>query len=242
MEDMEIEKFFEALCSLDEDVVLEVSEEDASKEKKQNDYCGMLDKSFPEPALAHYWRDREDRILWIEDKIDEDIIGVARNIVRWNHEDKDIPIEKRKPIKLYINSPGGLLTPTFAVCNAILLSKTPIWAINMHEAASAAALIFACCHRRVAMPYAYFLLHLGAGGTYGTYQQSKAQQEDYNHQIESLIGIFKKRLNLNDELEKEFDTHIDGEWYLYMDITDESKQNARRFNLVTDEIDNLIWE
>ena len=103
-----------------------------------SEFQKMTNLSFPEPAIANYWRDHGDRIIWIDDEIKEDIIGLARNILRWNIEDAGVPVEKRVPIRLYINSPGGLLTPTFAVCDAIKMSATPIWAINMHEAASAA--------------------------------------------------------------------------------------------------------
>ena len=228
MED-EVKEFMEVIST----------EEDLNEEVKK-EFEGLSGLNLPEPSLVHYWRDHGRRVIWIDSAIEEDIIGLARNIVRWNYEDRYIPVEEREPIKLFINSPGGVLIPTMAVCDAILSSTTPVYGINMHEAASAAAFIFICCHRRVAMPNAYFLLHLGSGGTGGTFQQSRAQQEDYNHHMNAVISMLEKRLNIDDT--EEFERLIDGEWYLYMDTTDGSKSDARRFNLITDEDPTMFWK
>ena len=216
-----------------------ISEEELQPVAEVDEFRGLTGVSLPEPSLVHYWRDHHNRVIWIDDEIKDDIVGVARNIVRWNWEDRNLPIEDRIPIKLYINSPGGLLIPTLAVCDAILASKTPVIGINMHEACSSAAFIFICCHYRMAMPNAYFLLHLGSGGTCGTFQQSRAQQEDYNHKMSAVISMLTKQLKIEDT--EEFERLIDGEWYLYMDTNDGSKSDARRFNLITSEDPTILW-
>ena len=217
-----------------------ISTEEIPIEEVKKEFEGLSGLNLPEPSLVHQWRDHGRRVIWIDSAIEGDIIGLARNIVRWNYEDRDIPVEEREPIKLFINSPGGVLIPTMAVCDTIISSTTPVYGINMHEAASAAAFIFICCHRRVAMPNAYFLLHLGSGGTGGTFQQSRAQQEDYNHHMNAVISMLEKRLDIDDK--EEFERLIDGEWYLYMDTTDGSKSDARRFNLITDEDPTMFWK
>lgn len=222
-------------------VVEDVDANVETVETTDSEFNKMTNLAFPDPAIVHYWREHSDRVIWIDDKIEDDIIGVARNIIRWNNEDKGLPVEERKPIKLYINSPGGLLVPTFAVCDVIRMSKTPVWAINMHEACSAAALIFICCHRRAALPNAYFLLHLGSGGSCGTFQQTRAQQADYDHKINQMIELFKTSLGIDNEDAEEFEKNIDGEWYLYMDTNDNSRSDARRYNLITDEVTDLCW-
>ena len=231
MEDeIQIEKLLE---------IVQEEKENAEREDALNKkHSQMINVSLPDPAIANYWRDRADRIVWIEDEITDDITGVARNIIRWNREDEGIPVEERTPITIYFNSPGGQLLPTFAVCDVIRMSKTPIHGINMHEAASAAAMIFSCCHRRAACPNAFFLLHLGSGGCVGTYQQTRAQQEDYNHKIEQMTRLYKEALSLTDC--DEFDKLIDSEWYLYADVDDGSHSDARRYNLITDDISTLL--
>lgn len=203
-------------------------------------YCGMENVSFPEPSLAHYWHERSNRVIWLDCQIEEDIVGIARNILYWNHEDEGLLIEQRKPIKIYICSPGGLLIPTLAVCDVILKSKTPVWAINLQEACSAAALIYICCHRRAACERAYFLFHLGSGGTKGTYQQTRAQQEDYNHKIEQMIKLLKERMEITEDKEDSFAQYIEGEWYMYADVNDKSRTDARYYNVITDNIDDLL--
>ena len=47
-------------------------------------------------------------------------------------------------------------------------------------------------------------------------------------------------MKITSEQEDEFENLIDGEWYLYMTDTDESSvHNARKFNIVTEEIKSL---
>lgn len=52
--------------------------------------------------------DNEQRRIYLNCEIDENIVDSAvYHILRYNRLDKDIPIEDRIPIKIYINSPGG---------------------------------------------------------------------------------------------------------------------------------------
>ena len=221
-----------------ERIMKELDEEEKQKnEKFGGDVVGL---SLPEPSTVIYWRDYAERAIYLEDEITSETVGMVNRILRWNNEDAGIPIEKRKPIKIYINSPGGLLYTSFAICDAIKASKTPVYGINLHECASGAALIFSSCHKRVAMPNAFFLFHLGSGGTFGTYRQSKAQQVDYDHKIDQMKALLK--LNLNVDNPAEIDELIDGEWYLYMDVNDGSHSDARHYNLITHEYDELFGE
>ena len=211
---------------------------DAMQSQERYDGCANL--SLPEPSIVHYYRSHAKRIIWLEDDINEDSIVIVNNIIAWNIEDAGKPIEDRKPIKIYINSPGGNLNECLAICDAIRMSETPVYTINLNMAASAAAAIFMCGHRRVAMPSAQFLIHLGSGGTMGTYQQTKSQQKNYEATIQTFKGILREQMKITSEQEDEFENLIDGEWYLYMTDTDESSvHNARKFNIVTEEIKSL---
>lgn len=91
-------------------------------------------------------------------------------IIDINREDAEaeIPPEERKPIRLYINSPGGDITEGFALVSAIELSKTPVWTINVGQWCSMAFLIGITGHKRLSMPNMTFLMHEGmsfAGGS-----------------------------------------------------------------------------
>ena len=134
---------------------------------------------LPDPELATYYKDLDNRILWIDDEINEYSLEYARLILRWNDEDKKKKPEKRKPIKLLFFSPGGDLDVNNTLIDVISLSKTPIWGINMGRCASAAAFIFLSCHKRFMLPNGYFLFHQGSGTFSGSYLEVCAQMQDY---------------------------------------------------------------
>jgi len=200
----------------------------------------VKDLTLPDPRYVEYFKNEAARNIYLEEDIDESSIGIVNSIIEWNTNDDllELPAEQRRPIKIYINSSGGLLEESFAICDAILMSKTPVYTINIGRAMSAAALIFLCGHKRIAAPSAQFLLHLGCGGTGGTYQQTKAQQKNYDMMIHNMKNIAMSRLdNIDGET---FENLIDTEWYLYMmDQDPDSIHNARRYNLITEEMTSL---
>lgn len=56
------------------------------------------------------FEDLENRRIYINCDIDENVIDSAvYHIFRYNRIDKDVPAENRKPIIIYINTPGVLL-------------------------------------------------------------------------------------------------------------------------------------
>ena len=97
-----------------------------------------------------------------------------------------IPIEDRRPIRLYINSPGGDVTEGFALVSAIELSKTPIWTINMGEWCSMAFLIGITGHKRLSLPNMTFLMHEGtsfAGGSASKMQDRAKFDERFQCEV-----------------------------------------------------------
>lgn len=109
--------------------------------------------------------DLEDRKLYLNFGIDEAVIdSIVYHILRFNALDKDIPVEERKPIKLYINSPGGAVSDGWGLIDAILTSKTPVYTINLALCASMGFLIFLAGDKRYSMPHAEFLMHDGSTG------------------------------------------------------------------------------
>lgn len=97
-------------------------------ERKQNDSV------LPNPALYSYYKNLNNRVIWLNDEIyRESIVPLVKNIIFWNKEDEDnkISISDRKPIKIMINSYGGEIDATFQMIDIIKLSKTPIYTYNM---------------------------------------------------------------------------------------------------------------
>lgn len=92
---------------------------------------------------------------------------LVKKIMMINRMDQDIPPEDRKPIILYINSPGGEVNEGFALVSAIELSKTPVWTVNVGEWCSMAFLIGITGKRRFSLPYMTFLMHEASGFSMG---------------------------------------------------------------------------
>lgn len=195
-------------------------------------YCSIEGKSYPDSKTVNYWKEKDNRFLFIFEEITESHLSIVKWILYYNQQDNlnSIPVLERKPIKIFINSIGGYLDIAFAICDAILLSKTPVYGINIRECSSAAALIYAHCHKKFAYPHSFFLLHLGSGGTIGTFQQSKAQMENWEMTIKEMKAMFIKQLNLYNC--QDFEDLINTEWYLYTSNFVNDKHKAMNYNLV----------
>ena len=168
--------------------------------------------ALPDPTLLQYYIDQQNRIVWLEGEVDGSCIEIAKQIIKWNAEDKDTEVKKRKPIKLFAFSPGGDLDVHNALVDVIKLSKTPVYGINIGLAASAACFVFMSCHKRYALKNSYFLLHQGsAENINGTFAQVVAAVEDYQTKIEQLFKYILENSKIpKDELEE----RIYGEWYM----------------------------
>ncbi|MBQ3292965.1 ATP-dependent Clp protease proteolytic subunit [Candidatus Saccharibacteria bacterium] len=96
------------------------------------------------------------------------IMRMVEDIMEINRYDakQDTPPKERKPIRLYINSPGGSTSEGFSLLSAIELSKTPIYTINIGQWSSMAFLIGISGHKRFSLPHMRFLMHEGYAGAY----------------------------------------------------------------------------
>lgn len=166
---------------------------------------------LPAPELVGYYQDEQDRILWIEEEIREDLFEISKLILRYNKEDKDIPVEQRKPIKIFINSPGGDLDATLAFIGLVGLSKTPVWTIDAGWAFSAAGLILMSGHKRFALPNTECLIHSGSGGVQGTYEQNVEQMKNYKALITKMRDFILEQTKIDPKLFKKNSTK---DWYI----------------------------
>ena len=131
----------------------------------------------------------------------------------WNQYDNDynIPIEKREPIKIYIDSCGGSLTDTFTIIDAIKMSKTPVWTIAVGCAYSGGFFSFISGHKRIAYPRASFLFHEGSTSNGGTSSQFENYTAFYKKQLEQLKEVTLENTNITED---EYDKiHKDDIWF-----------------------------
>lgn len=169
---------------------------------------------LPDPAMLMFYKELADREIWLDASIDIDTLEISKIILHFNKMDAGVPVEERKPIKIFIYSYGGEVSACFNVIDTIAMSKTPVYTYNMGIAMSAAFLILIAGHKRFATKRAVGLIHSGSGGTQGTYEQTEAQMKDYKHAVSVMREFILERTNIDQKL---LTKNKSTEWYLYKD-------------------------
>jgi ATP-dependent Clp protease protease subunit len=171
---------------------------------------------LPSPELLTYYKNIEHRVIWLDSSVDDMWLEYEKQIIEWNREDKNVPIEERNPIKLMFFSYGGQIDINYSFIDLIQQSKTPIWGVNMGQACSAACFIFISCHKRLTMPRSSFLIHQGGvdGGFSGTYEQVVASIMEYQRQVSELGEYLLENTNITQQM---LDEKFASEWYLTAD-------------------------
>ena len=181
-----------------------------------------------DPSLVNFYTDLEHRIYWLSDEINNYTFDLVQYIIKWNREDKDIPIDERKPIRIIIDCPGGHLSVSETVSNIIKMSKTPVYGIALGYVASGASVIYLSCHKKFALPNSVFVLHKGScSGVSGTYDEIVAFARDYEKQMEVLINFYIDNTKYTEE---EIEENIQTDWYIR---TEEALQKGIVDELVT---------
>jgi ATP-dependent Clp protease, protease subunit len=166
---------------------------------------------LPSPELITFYKNLEERTLWLDTEVSDLFLEYGRYIVQWNREDKGKPVDARKPIKLMLFSPGGSLSINNALIDLIKLSKTPIYGYNINMAYSSGCFIFMACHKRFALPGSVFLLHRGSGEFAGSYDEVVAQVIEYQRQIEELSKFIMENSKIDEDTLQE---NLGTEWYV----------------------------
>ena len=171
----------------------------------------IANQTLPDPELRNFYLDLENRTFWLDNEVTPYLLELVRYIARWNKEDKKIPVKKRKPIRIFIFSPGGDLDTYRSIADVIQLSKTPVVGINMGVAYSAAAMIFLSCHTRLMLPSASVLFHKGSSHIAGGFNEVYAAMIEYQKQVEELSHIIEKSTTYSAE---EIEQNMSSDWYI----------------------------
>ncbi|MBU1049473.1 ATP-dependent Clp protease proteolytic subunit [Candidatus Bipolaricaulota bacterium] len=138
------------------------------------DHNGQNERSYD-----IYSRLLEDRIIFLRDVIDDDVANVViAQILFLAAKDPS------KDIRLYINSPGGIVTAGLAIYDTMRFVKCDVATICIGQAASMAAVLLAAGApgKRSALPNSRILLHQASGGAQG-------QASDVEIQAAELLRI-----------------------------------------------------
>lgn len=184
-------------------------------EEMRNEACPGVVENFTYAYSDKFEiEDVENRRMYINSEIDEFVVtDLVYHILRYNRLDKEIPVNERKPIILYINSPGGNVTDGYALIDAIMTSKTPVYTVNLGIAYSMGFFVFIAGERRYSMPSATFLCHDGASGGYDSMNKLKDRIEFETGQMERYAERYI--LNRTSIPEKQYRDNLRKEWYFY---------------------------
>ena len=83
---------------------------DAVRQVLEGTQIELPDSTLPDPSMLNYYTFASERKLFLEEDVGFPVMEMIKMIMLWNKEDKDIPVEKRKPIIIYIMSDGGYLS------------------------------------------------------------------------------------------------------------------------------------
>src|ERR687898_1214336 len=117
-----------------------------------------------ERAFDIYSRLLKDRIIFLGTPVDDQIANlIIAQMLFLAHEDPD------QDIKLYINSPGGVVYSGLAIYDTIQMIKPDVATFTMGMSASMAAVLLAggAKGKRFALPNARVMIHQGSAGFRG---------------------------------------------------------------------------
>jgi ATP-dependent Clp protease protease subunit len=137
-----------------------------------------------ERAYDIYSRLLKERIVFIGTPVDDDVANlIVAQLLFLEGEDPE------KPINVYINSPGGVVTAGLAIYDTMQYIRPPVSTICIGQAASMAALLLCAGTkgRRYALPHARILIHQPLGGVQG-------QATDIDIQAKEILRM-RDRIN-----------------------------------------------
>ena len=117
-----------------------------------------------ERSFDIYSRLLRDRIIFVNDEIEDNMASlIVAQLLFLESEDSS------KPIHMYIQSPGGVVTAGLAIIDTMNLINAPVYTYCIGMCASMGAVIFSQGEKghRYILPNAELMIHQPLGGTKG---------------------------------------------------------------------------
>lgn len=150
-----------------------------------------------------YSRLLKDRIIFLGDPINDRVASVViAQLLFLESEDPD------KDIRLYINSPGGVVTAGLGIYDTMQYVKCEVATYCLGQAASMGAFLLAggTKGKRFALPNARIMIHQPHGGASGQATDIEIQAREILRLRETLNGIMAKHSGRTvDEILKDTD-------------------------------------
>lgn len=128
----------------------------------------------------------KDRIIILGETIDEDISNLILSQLLFLEKE-----DKSKEITMYINSPGGSVTDTLMIYDAMQMTPCPVATICTGMASSGAAVVLAGGKKgkRGIFPNARVMIHQPWGGCHGDASQIEIAANEFKKMKEQISGI-----------------------------------------------------
>ncbi|NKX68140.1 ATP-dependent Clp protease proteolytic subunit (plasmid) [Labrenzia sp. 5N] len=119
----------------------------------------------------------------------------------------------RKPIQLYINSPGGMVTSGFAMYDTMRYIRAPVHTLCMGTARSMGSFLLMAGEpgERAVLPNANILIHQPSGGFQGQASDMAIHAEEILRTKERMTRLYAKHCNRTYE---EFEAAMDRDRYM----------------------------
>lgn len=167
-----------------------------------------------DPDAISYYVLESERKLFLDTKIDISVMKMVRMILRYNMEDNENPDEERKPIVIFMMSPGGDSDCMWSLIDVMLASKTPVWTVNIGCCYSAASEIFLAGSKRLMLKHAKFMYHDGYACMKDNTRHLKSQLDVLMNELDDSNKYLLERTQVPAEL---LEKHLDEDWTLYAD-------------------------
>jgi ATP-dependent Clp protease protease subunit len=156
-----------------------------------------------ERAFDIFSRLLRDRIVFVNGPIDDNIAALVNAQLLFLEAENP-----EKPVAMYINSPGGVVTSGLAIYDTMQWIKCPVATVCMGTAYSMGSFLLMAGARgqRIALPNASILVHQPSGGFQGVVSDIQRHAEDIIRTKRRLNEIYARHCGRTyDEVEHTLD-------------------------------------
>ena len=139
----------------------------------------------------------KERIIFLGTPINDQVANViVAQLLFLNHEDS------RKPIQMFINSPGGVINAGLAIYDTMHFIDAPISTVAVGLAASFGTILLTAGSKgmRYALPNATIHLHQPLGGAQGQASDIEIAAREILRQRDLINAILRRHTSMSDEM------------------------------------------
>lgn len=134
-----------------------------------------------------------DRIVFLGCEINDDVANIIQAQLLY------LDSINTDPIKMYINSPGGVVSAGLAIYDTMQLIKSPVDTVCTGMAASMAAILLSAGTTRSALPHSRVMIHQPSGGAYGQATDILIEAEEIRKCKEESVSLLSKHTGQSKE-------------------------------------------